>query len=110
VLRTLAGPVAAPRPDPPRAAAPALTVAPNPFRLATSVAFDLPRAGRVRVTVHDVAGREVRVLADGALPAGRHVRAWDGRGADGRPAASGVYLIRAGLPGAATAVRAVRLR
>jgi hypothetical protein len=110
VLRTLAGPVAAPLPDPPRAAAPALTVAPNPFRRATYVAFDLPRPGRVRVTVHDVTGREVRVLDDGALPAGRHVRGWDGRDAEGRPVASGVYLIRAGLPEGAAAVRAVRLR
>ena len=48
-----------------------------------------------RVTVYDVAGREVRVLFEGQLPEeGRHVT-WDGDDARGGRAASGVYFIRA---------------
>jgi hypothetical protein len=48
-----------------------------------------------RVTVYDVAGREVRMLFDGQLPeAGRHVT-WDGRDSRGGRASSGVYFIRA---------------
>jgi hypothetical protein len=41
-----------------------------------------------------VAGRLVRVLVDGVRPAGRYVELWDGRDADGRAVASGVYFYR----------------
>jgi flagellar hook assembly protein FlgD len=51
--------------------------------------------GMVRVAVYDVAGREVRVLFEGTLPAaGRHVT-WDGRDHRGGRASSGVYFVRA---------------
>lgn len=47
-------------------------IAPNPARGAAPVRFAMPRGGDVRVSVLDVMGREVRVLADGAFAAGRH--------------------------------------
>lgn len=72
-----------------------LTAAPNPFRRATVVSFELPAAGRVRVAVHDVTGRLVRVLADGERPAGTVQMEWDGW-AGGVPVAPGVYLLRVG--------------
>jgi len=69
--------------------------APNPFRESTQVAFALPRAGRVSLTVHDVAGRRVAtLLAADRLGAGRHRAAWDGRDDRGRAAAPGVYFAR----------------
>jgi hypothetical protein len=67
---------------------------PNPFNPLTEVVFDLARSGTVRLTVHDVRGRLVRVLRDGSLPAGRHTESWDGRDAAGREVASGTYLLR----------------
>jgi len=45
---------------------------PNPFTTQTTIHFDLPRAGRVRLTVHDVTGREVARLLDGWADAGHH--------------------------------------
>ena len=56
-------------------AAPELTLAtpwPNPSRGAATVAFTVPEAGPARVTVVDVLGREVAVLADGEHEAGAH--------------------------------------
>jgi flagellar hook assembly protein FlgD len=47
----------------------------------------------VEVAVTDVAGRRVRRLGAGSLPAGRHTVRWDGRDATGRPVASGVYFL-----------------
>ena len=44
--------------------------------------------------MYDSAGRRVRDLVDGYLPAGEHATVWDGRLADGRAAASGVYVYR----------------
>jgi len=67
---------------------------PNPFNPTTVIACELGAPGRVRVTVHDLGGRAVRVLADELLPAGRQEFSWDGRDAAGRPVGSGVYLYR----------------
>jgi hypothetical protein len=78
----------------PRAMGPALTVAPNPGNPAIQLRFDLPRPTSVRLNLHDLAGRHVRTLHRGPLAAGPHAFTWDGRHADGRPAASGVYLAR----------------
>ena len=62
---------------------------PNPFNPATTIAFTLPELGRVRITVHDITGRKVAVLADGVIAAGRHEVVFDGAGL-----ASGVYFCR----------------
>jgi len=60
---------------------------PNPFNPTTQLAFTLPAAARARLTVHDLRGATVAVLADGELPAGEHRRVWQ---AGGR--ASGLYF------------------
>ena len=67
---------------------------PNPFNPRTTIAFDLPESGPVRLCVFDVAGRLVRTLVDESLPRGSHEAAWDGRDSSGREAASGSYLAR----------------
>jgi len=66
---------------------------PNPFNPSTRVAFSVPEARRVRLTVYDIAGRVVRVLADQEFGAGHHAVAWDGTGMGGARAASGVYFL-----------------
>jgi hypothetical protein len=71
----------------------ALLVAPSPFTDRTSVDYVLEREGSVRLTVHDVAGRAVATLFEGARGAGHHAAAWDGRRADGSRAASGIYFV-----------------
>lgn len=58
------------------------------------IAFDLARAGTVRLEVYDLGGRRVRTLVSGPLPAQRHRVAWDGLGDDGRSLPSGAYLYR----------------
>lgn len=67
---------------------------PNPFAAQTTLAYALPEATEVRITVYDIVGRQVRVLADHAKPAGRHRIQWNGRNQSGQPVASGLYLVR----------------
>ncbi len=67
---------------------------PNPFNPATTVAFEIPRPARAQVTVRDVRGRLVRVLADRNFPAGGHEVSWDATDGSGRPVSSGVYVVR----------------
>lgn len=69
-------------------------VAPNPFNPSTTIQLDLPRREAVTLAVHDLGGRLVRTVWDGALAAGRHSLVWDGVDARGAAAASGVYLLR----------------
>jgi subtilisin-like proprotein convertase family protein len=66
---------------------------PNPFSPRTEIRFNLARAGHATLRVFDAAGREVRTLVDGALPAGPHAVAWDGTDGAHR-VASGVYFYR----------------
>jgi flagellar hook assembly protein FlgD len=48
----------------------------------------------VRLEVYDTTGRRVRLLAEGALPAGSHAVRWDGTDQGGAALGSGVYLVR----------------
>lgn len=66
---------------------------PNPFNPQTSIAFVLPASGRTTLRVYDVAGRLVRQLLDGPMPAGVATPViWKGDDDAGRPVASGVYF------------------
>jgi hypothetical protein len=67
---------------------------PNPFNPRTTTRFDLPAAGSIRLAIYDLAGRLVRVLVEGEIPAGSHEAVWDGRDSTGRSAPSGSYLAR----------------
>lgn len=62
---------------------------PNPFNPETAIRFDLPQAGAVRLAVYDVLGREVALLVDGYLPAGRHEAVFEAA-----QLPSGVYVYR----------------
>ncbi|MCB1151316.1 hypothetical protein KDK88_07185 [bacterium] len=72
---------------------------PNPFNPATELRLEVPREGRVVLTIHDARGAVVRTLHDGSLSAGSHAVRWDGRADDGRAVASGAYFARARLAG-----------
>ena len=73
-------------------------IVPNPTRGRAHMGFALPRATQVRLSVLDIQGREVAVLAQGMFEAGRHSVEWDGRGREGALGA-GLYLVRLQTPG-----------
>ena len=50
---------------------------PNPFNPATTITFELPEHSFVRLSVHDMIGREVAVLASREYAAGYHTITWD---------------------------------
>lgn len=67
---------------------------PNPFNPSTTIRFSVPAAGQTTLQIYDLRGALVKTLVAGMLTAGRHQIVWDGRNADGRAAASGMYLYR----------------
>ena len=88
----------------PAVARPALAAAPNPFNPRVEITLSLPAAvAGGRLAIYDVAGRQVRELASGALAAGAQVFTWDGRDDAGRAQASGSYLCRLNDGGAVAA-------
>ncbi|NUN70313.1 MAG: choice-of-anchor B family protein [Bacteroidetes bacterium] len=62
---------------------------PNPFNPSTTIRYHVPVSGPVRVSVFDLLGREVAVLAKGMHEAGIHTVQFNGAGHS-----SGVYLYR----------------
>jgi choice-of-anchor C domain-containing protein len=83
--------------------------APNPALEASRIEFTLPEATPVRLSVFDLAGRAVAVLADGVLPAGRHDVVWDGRDGNAR-APAGVYVVELRAAGERRVQRLALLR
>ena len=70
-----------------------LGAAPNPFRDRTQLRVSLSEPSRVSLRVSDLQGRTVREIANEDMAAGSHQWMWDGRDADGRGVAPGVYLV-----------------
>ena len=62
---------------------------PNPFNPATSIAFALPQAGQVNLSVYNMLGAKVATLVNGVRPAGRYTVKFDGS-----TLASGVYFYK----------------
>ncbi|NNE10069.1 MAG: CehA/McbA family metallohydrolase, partial [Gemmatimonadetes bacterium] len=92
-----------------------LRAAPNPFRDGTGIILDVPATksgipALLDVRVLDIRGRAVRTLCHEYRPPGSVAFAWDGRGADGRRAPSGVYLVRATFLGRNETTRVVLVR
>ena len=74
--------------------------APNPFVAGTTtrIVLNLPATGgRIRITVHDAAGRRVRALYTGTVTDRRMRLEWDGRDDRGALASAGTYYCRAEL-------------
>jgi hypothetical protein len=70
------------------------TAYPNPFNPQTTIAWELPAAGPLRVDIFDASGRLVRNLWNGETEAGPGSVTWNGRDESGRHAGAGVYLTR----------------
>ena len=67
---------------------------PNPFSPETRIGFRLPLSADVRLTVHDLEGRLVRILLDDTVAGGNHQVTWDGRDESGLIRGAGVYFYR----------------
>ena len=73
---------------------------PNPFATSTTIAFDLPESGHVKLEIFDQLGRRVATVVDGMRASGWNSVGWDGRGGGGVLLPAGLYLYR--LESAAT--------
>jgi hypothetical protein len=68
--------------------------APNPFNPTTTIAYDLPADGHVRLDVYTAAGGLVTTVEDGFRTAGLRQAVWNGTDTAGNQMPSGVYFAR----------------
>jgi hypothetical protein len=67
---------------------------PNPFNPETTIEFNVPSEGRVKIEIYNTAGQLVTSLVDEELTAGSYKTTWDARDESGALMASGVYFYR----------------
>jgi hypothetical protein len=67
---------------------------PTPAVRSVTIRYSLAAEGRVALRIHDLAGRVVRTLANGAMSPGRYSLRWNGTDDRGRELARGVYFCR----------------
>jgi len=75
---------------------------PNPFNPSTNIAFSLPSEMHVKLTIYNMLGQEVRVLANEVMPKGANMRSFDAAGM-----ASGVYIYKLDTPSGSKSARMI---
>jgi hypothetical protein len=83
---------------------------PNPFNAGTVISYFLPQASIVDIRIYDVLGRPIATLSQEEREAGHHQVSWDGRDAQNREVASGVYFYRLATPGFTATKKMILLR
>lgn len=78
---------------------------PNPFDHTTTIAFDLPHSGPVRLTLYDLLGRAITRLLDQPLQEGPHRIA-----VDGSHLSQGIYVYRLQTPSGTFVQQMIRVR
>ncbi|NQU28409.1 MAG: T9SS type A sorting domain-containing protein, partial [Candidatus Marinimicrobia bacterium] len=67
---------------------------PNPFNPETTIKYELPLDGSVRLTIHNILGQEVIRLVDGWQSAGYKTVTWNGLNSTGIKVSGGMYFLR----------------
>ncbi len=67
---------------------------PNPFNPSTRIQYSVPTQSSIRMSVYDIAGKEIAVIASGDRAPGSYEAVWNGRSSSGVPATSGTYFYR----------------
>jgi len=67
---------------------------PEPFNAATTIHFELPLSSDINLSIFNLLGQRVKLLADRHYAAGKYSISWDGTDESGSEAASGVYFYK----------------
>jgi parallel beta-helix repeat protein len=67
---------------------------PNPFNPSTTIKYQLPEAGTVRIAIYNMLGQQVRTMVSGQQSPGYYALQWNGTDDNGRTLSSGMYIYR----------------
>lgn len=73
---------------------PAFDIYPNPFSTQTKIEFKLEQNSNVNLSIYNLFGQEIKILANGEFQEGTHRFVWKGDKANGAKATTGIYLVR----------------
>lgn len=81
-------------PDAARSLSKIQSVSPNPFSDGTRITISVSEKTNLILTVCNINGQIIRVLASGDFSDGNHTIKWDGKDESGRKAPSGIYILK----------------
>jgi flagellar hook assembly protein FlgD len=67
---------------------------PNPFNPSTTISYEIPIKGIVKLQIFDLLGRLVATLVNSEQNAGPHQIVWQGKSEGGTIVSSGLYFYR----------------
>lgn len=66
---------------------------PNPFNPATTIEYQIPKAGDVEVNIYNIAGQLIRTIESSFKTAGSYKVNWNSRNDFNQSVASGIYIL-----------------
>ena len=67
---------------------------PNPFNPTTTIEYQIPKAGNVKVNIYNITGQLIRTIENSFKNAGAYKVNWDSRNNFNQSVASGIYLFQ----------------
>lgn len=65
---------------------------PNPFNPHTSIRYDIANKDHVKLTIYDMAGKQIRTLVNEVQTGGERLIVWNGKDDNGQQVSSGIYI------------------
>ena len=78
---------------------------PNPFNPTTTIEFSIQNDSNVELTIHNIKGQNIKIIANNEFNKGNHSIIWNGDDENGETVGSGVYLYKLNVNGNTEAVR-----
>jgi hypothetical protein len=82
---------------------------PNPFNPSTSITYSVPRSAFIKLEILSVLGQRIETLVEANQTPGIYTVVWNGAGARGNQASSGIYFSRLIVDGRIVAVKKMSL-
>jgi len=71
-----------------------LSAYPNPFNPSTTISFNLPEEGNVKLEIFNLKGQKVKTLVNDKFDAGSHKVVWNGKDENNKPVSSGIFFYK----------------
>lgn len=65
---------------------------PNPFNPSTTIEYEIPKSGFVKISIYDLNGKLIKTLVHKKQEQGNYRIQWDGKNNSGLKVSSGVYI------------------
>lgn len=67
---------------------------PNPFNPSTTIEYQIPKEGDIKVIIFSITGEVVKIMENGFKKSGNYKITWDSKNQNGNSVASGIYFVQ----------------